>query len=141
MKIAGALLAIFALIAAPSASACSCAEVTLPDEVSSAAAVFTGKVTRLEVVSVSNDVSTVEVTVERDRVFKGTVPRIVVFTTSDGCCYCASWFDIAHTYVFFADEQDGRLVTSACSRTKLVSSAKEELSYLEDAALPAAPPD
>jgi hypothetical protein len=134
-------LFLFALIAVPSASACSCGELTLPDEVSSAAAIFTGKVTKLEVTSVQDDVSTIEVTVERDRVFKGTVPRTVTFTTSDGCCYCAPWFDVARRYIFFASEHDGVLQTSACSRTKLASSAKEELDYLKDAALPAAAPD
>lgn len=139
MRIAGIALALLVAIAAPQAYGCSCITLTLPEEVSSTSAIFTGKVTKLEVVRVNNDVSVIEVTVERDRVFKGTVPKTVVFTTSDGCCYCASWFDIARKYVFFALEHEGRLQTSACSRTKLISAAKEEISYLEQAALPAAP--
>lgn len=135
MRIAGYVLALLllVLIGGPSAWACSCAELTLPEEISSTAAIFTGKVTKLEVVRVNEGVSTIEVTVESDRVFKGTVPRVVVFTTSDGCCYCASWFDVARSYLFFAVEYDGSFHTGSCSRTKLVSAAQEELAYLEQA--------
>jgi hypothetical protein len=116
--------------AAPSASACSCIEQTIPQAVESSAAIFTGKVVRLEVVSVTDGVSSIEVTVEIEEIFKGAVPNPFVLTTSDGCCYCAPSFDIAKFYLFFAHRFDGKLDVSGCSRTKLLSAAKEELEFL-----------
>jgi hypothetical protein len=125
------VLLLIAIAEVGNAYACSCAETTLPEETEGAAAIFTGKVVKLEVVAVKEGVSTIEATVQRGRTFKGDVPETVVFTTSDGCCYCASSFEIAGTYLFFAHEQDGRLVTSSCSRTKLIDAATDELQYLE----------
>jgi hypothetical protein len=134
MKKAGGLLLmcfVLAIAYAGNAYACSCAEPTLHEEVEERAAIFTGKVVKLEVVGVKEGVSTIEATVQRIRAFKGYVPETVVLTTSDGCCYCQGWYDISRTYVFFAYESEGKLATSACSRTKLIDDAKEELQYLE----------
>jgi hypothetical protein len=134
------LLAMSALIATP-AEACSCDARTLPEEVAATPLIFSGKVVKLEVIKTDRGVNTVEVTVERERVFKGDVGKTVVFTTSDGCCYCASWFDIARTYLFFARESEGRLTTNTCTRTKLLAQAKDEVQYLEQAALSASARD
>jgi hypothetical protein len=120
--------------AATAAHACSCMERPLPEEVAETPAIFTGKVTKLEVIDVKDGVSKIEATVVPDRIFKGSVPKKVVFTTSDGCCYCTPWFDIARNYLFFAILVDGQLQTNACTRTKLLSEAKEEIQYLEQAA-------
>jgi hypothetical protein len=128
------------LYAASAAYACSCGELTLPKEVAQTDAIFTGRVTKLEVVKVTDGVSTIEATVIPDRVFKGDVPKTVVFTTSDGCCYCAPSFAIAAKYVFFAYVSKGELVTSTCTRTKLLSEAKEELEYLKQGGFAAASP-
>lgn len=116
-----------------SASACSCAKTTVAEGLESSDAVFIGTVVKMEVVHVDAEdgVATVEATVQRGRVFKGDVPEKVVFTTSNGCCYCALMYTIAETYLFFADEHDGSLDTNACSRTKLVTEAKEDLAFLE----------
>ena len=135
------LLAIIVAVffaAAAAAHACSCAERPLPQEAAQTTAIFTGKVTKLEVVKVTDGVSVIEATVEPSRVFKGSVPKTVVFTTSNGCCYCAPWFDIAGEYLFFATDVNGKLQTSTCTRTKLLSKATEEIRYLEQAAFDAA---
>lgn len=115
-------------------SACSCATSTVAEGIEKADAVFIGTVVKMEVVEVdaTDGVSVIEATVQRGRVFKGDVPEKVVFTTSNGCCYCALMYTIAEPYLFFADlDDDGSLSTNACSRTKLVSEAKEELAVLE----------
>lgn len=127
-------------LAASAAYACSCAPLTLPEEVVQTDAIFTGKVTKLEVVKVTEGVSTIEATVVPDRVFKGDVAKTVVFTTSDGCCYCAPSFEIARQYLFFARLVNGKLVTDACMRTKLLSEAKEEVNYLTQSGLAAPAP-
>jgi hypothetical protein len=117
------------------ASACSCGRSTVAEGLENADAVFIGTVVKMEVVEVDVEdaVSIIEATVQRGRVFKGDVPEKVVFTTSNGCCYCALMYTIAEPYLFFADEDDdGSLSTNACSRTKLVFEAKEELAFLEE---------
>lgn len=124
-------LALLLLATVDTAYACSCAEQTLPEDTNGAAAIFIGKVVKLEVVEVKDGISQIEATVERGRTFKGDVPETVVFETSDGCCYCAPWFEISRTYLFFAHESEGKLATSTCSRTKLLDAAKDELQYLE----------
>lgn len=57
------MLVLTMTIVATPAFACSCIEVTLADEVAATPLIFTGKVTRLEVVAVENGVSIVEATV------------------------------------------------------------------------------
>jgi hypothetical protein len=128
------LFAAVFFVAATAAHACSCVERTLAQEAAQTTAIFTGKVTKLEVVKVIDGVSLIEATVEPNRIFKGSVPKTVVFTTSNGCCYCASWFDIAGEYLFYANDVNGKLHTDACTRTKLLSKATEEIRYLEQAA-------
>jgi hypothetical protein len=123
-----------ALVVAGDASACSCVESALPQEVKATEAIFTGKVVKLEVTDVKNGISSIAVTIAVEHAFKGNVPKTVVMTTSDGCCYCAPWFEIARTYVIFASESRGTFSTSTCTRTKLVSEAEEELKYLEQLA-------
>jgi len=135
-RLAAIVMAVF-FTAAIAAHACSCIERTLPQEVAETQAIFTGKVTKLEVVKVNDGVSVIEATVVPERVFKGSVPKTVVFITSDGCCYCAPWFDIAHDYLFYAILLNGKLQTNACTRTKLLAKAKEEIQYLEQAAFTA----
>ena len=125
------ILFLLVLADAGSAYACSCFEQTVPAAVHAAAAIFTGKVVKLEVVAVKDGISQIEATVQRGRTFKGDVPATVVFKTSDGCCYCDPWFDISRTYLFFAHKSQGELATSTCSRTKLLDAAKDELQYLE----------
>lgn len=117
------------------ASACSCATTTVAEGLEGSDAVFIGTVVKMEVVEVDKEdgLSIIEATVQRGRVFKGDVPEKVVFTTSNGCCYCALMYTIAEPYLFFADEdENGGLHTSACSRTKLVLEAKEDLAFLEE---------
>jgi hypothetical protein len=130
-----ALMAFVAALLAWSepAAACSCGERTLQEEVASSAAIFIGKVAKLEVTSVIDGVSQIEVTIERERVFKGPAGTTVTLQTSDGCCHCEPWFDIARRYLIFAEENEGALVTSSCSRTKLLDPAKDEVAYLEHA--------
>lgn len=117
------------------ASACSCANSTVAEGVEGSDAVFIGTVVKMEVVHVDAEdgVATIEATVQPGRVFKGDLPEKVVFTTSNGCCYCALMYDIAETYLFFADKaDDGSLDTNACSRTKPVSEAKDDLAFLQE---------
>jgi len=125
------MLLVLVLADAGSAYACSCFEQSLPEDVHDAAAIFTGKVVKLEVVAVKDGISHIEATVKRGRTFKGDVPETVVFKTTDGCCYCDPWFDISRTYLFFAYRAQGELRTSTCTRTKLIDKAKDELQYLE----------
>ena len=115
-------------------AACSCAKTTVAEGLEGSDAVFIGTVVKMEVVEVDPEdgVATVEATVQRGRVFKGDVPEKVVFTTSNGCCYCDLLYTIAESYLFFADKgEDGSLATGACTGTKLVTEAKEDLAFLE----------
>ena len=125
------LALLFMVVAAAEANACSCGPRTLDEEIKQSAAIFIGKVVRLEVTEVVDGISHVKVTIDVQRTFKGKPGRTVVMTTSDGCCYCAPWFEIARTYLIYAfEEDDDSLGTSTCSRTKLVAEAAEELKVL-----------
>ena len=124
------LLTLAVLVIAADASACSCLPRSLDEEIRESAAIFEGKVVRLEVTNVVDNISHIKVTIDVQRTFKGAPGKTVIMTTSDGCCYCAPSFDIARTYLIYAYEDDGSLQTNTCARTKLLQDAAEELKVL-----------
>ena len=117
-------------IARAPAFGCSCIDLSLEQAIERSDAVFVGKVIRLEVLRTEGQVDTVRATLAPLRVVKGSIPREVEFTTNDGCCYCAFWFEIAATYLIFATGSDGHLETSTCSRSAKVLDAADDMRAL-----------
>lgn len=103
--------------------ACSCSRQTLEEALGSYDVVFVGTVMKLEVVDEKDDVHLIRATVRPELDIIGRLGEEVEFSTDDGCCYCSFGFEIAETYLFFANyrrDSPDLLATSTCSRTSPV---------------------
>ena len=121
-----------AIVAGSASSfACSCVDRTLEEKFDDADAVFVGKVVRVEIIDEGeHGVDIVRATLTPLETVKGWVPREVEFVTSNGCCYCAPWFDIAVTYLVFATGEGGELDTSLCAGGGRTDRHQEDLKAL-----------
>ena len=127
------LLIVFSFIAtaAHELKACSCFPKPLPtDAVAQADAVFAGKVEKVEpVVSRVSSFRRIKITVTS--VWKGDREAATeIFTALDGAA-CGYDFQVNATYLMYAyKNESGRLQTDICTRTALISRAREDLDYL-----------
>jgi hypothetical protein len=125
---AGSALLLFLIVFAypTSARACSCSESGSPaDEFARAAAVFSGKVTRIREISYGYRVH-FAVT----RSWKGISTNTTEVTTGYGNGDCGYPFNVGETYVVYAYGMPDDLNAVICTRTAEVSRAVEDLSYL-----------
>lgn len=113
------------------AEACSCSPSigrTLKQQVrdasSDAAAIFVGKLVKLEEPRGSDGELTGEVIAqfEVERTWKGTVTETIVVYTTNRCCICGFPFVEGARYIVYS-HGTGRLAVSMCSRTRQLDSA------------------
>jgi hypothetical protein len=97
-------------------------------------AVFTGKVTAIEKLTILS----VKVTMKVDRVWKKDLPETVILFTGVGKGDCGYPFKEGESYLIYEDSSSNSLVVNICSRTKLLSKADEELKILGNGKTPTA---
>jgi hypothetical protein len=129
MKVTVSLVAV--LIATSYAVACSCMMPPPPPKaLEQAAAVFSGKVTKID----ANQGHRKTITLSVDRTWKGIDTETVTLTTGSGGGDCGYGFKDGEAYLVYAyrggDEENGPLGTSICSRTRPIADAKEDLEAL-----------
>jgi hypothetical protein len=112
--------------AADAALACSCAPPPPPEDVlKSSSAVFTGTVLG---VTTSGGDHVVRLRVETT--WKGAKCGEVTVLTATEDAACGYTFQAGESYLVYATEEQGKLSTNLCSRTKLTSDAGEDLTAL-----------
>ncbi len=120
-------------------SACSCVEPTLPKEsLEQSIAVFAGKVVDVDVpggIIVSSGDS-VRVTFEVSKIWKGPDYKTLVLTTARDGATCGYSFKKNNEYIVYAYGEENKLETGICSRTKLLSSAQDDLQELGEGNFP-----
>lgn len=148
----GVLGTALALLLLPgSARACSCAPApTVAEELEQSDAVFTGEVTKLEVLPSwweladeappaelleagpgDRPMRTLRATFAVGRVWKGSSDPTEVIHSSVECCVCGRSFDIGARYLVYAVRgKDGRLTTNACMRGGPVDDRGEDVAQL-----------
>jgi hypothetical protein len=124
------MLGISCLFVFTRALPCSCTPPKPPaDEYAQRSAVFIGIVRSIEYDSTRGFQSSIRVTFEITKAWKGVPPNTVVIYTAENSAACGYSFIKDTAYVVYAIRLD-TLVTSSCTRTKKVSTAAEDLSYL-----------
>jgi len=123
------------------AYACSCALPGPPDEeLSNAAAVFTGKVVSLaEPFGGFGPISSADptkVTFQVYTVWKGSVSQTTSITTARSGASCGYTFEKGSEYIVYAHGPDNNLSVSLCSRTQPLDSAEDDLEVLGVGAAP-----
>lgn len=110
-----------------SAQACSCAPPPPPPQaLERAAAVFSGKVTKIEQV---NDFSK-RVTIALDRTWKGVEgAEVAVYTASNGAA-CGYGFKEGESYLIYTYKTDRGQETNICTRTRGIADAAEDIKAL-----------
>ena len=121
-------LTIFFLAFIPAALACSCIYPYPPPEESfeEADAVFSGKVTNIELTGMMPD-QHYEATFEVESIWKGISESEVVVDTAKDSAMCGFVFEEGETYVVYAYAKEDGLFTHICSRTKNILTAAEDL--------------
>lgn len=109
---------------------CSCTPPKPPaDEYAQRKAVFIGTVRSIEVDSTRGSLSSIRVTLEIIKTWKGVSGSSAVIYTADNSAACGYSFIKDSAYLVYADRLD-TLVTGTCTRTKKHSQAAEDLAYL-----------
>jgi hypothetical protein len=135
------------LAAAPErAAACSCAWPGAPCEAyESTPVIFTGHVSEIRTVhepmtrdgSPEEEIDVVRFGVEQ--AFKGVSEREVEVRTNTESSMCGYQFGVGGEYLVYARQDDqGRLVTSHCTRTRKLEEAEEDLAFFRSLSDPAA---
>ena len=125
----------FALVtlSAGTALACSCLERAPCQAYGEASAVFVGTVIDSRVITTKRDKyerSKRAVRLSVDTPFRGVTGSEVELTTGMGGGDCGFRFVPSEQYLVYAYENEGKLSTGICSRTRSVSRAAEDLSYI-----------
>jgi hypothetical protein len=142
----------FALLLPDRGFACSCAPTpTVAEELEQADAVFSGEVTKLEVLpswwEVADETPAPELlyadpgqkptrllraTIAVSRVWKGPAQRSLTVQTFADCCFCGTTWDISRAYLVYAfrSKSSGSLFTSVCARGGLIDASAEDLAQL-----------
>jgi hypothetical protein len=132
LALAGLALAGAALWASP-AAACKCKFPTVEEGKEGAVAVFEGRVTKVE------DAAKVEggpppgkrITFALVRTWKALEDQEVISAhTSESSASCGYAFELDSSYLVYAGGEPGALTVSACSRTRKMSEATEDLAGL-----------
>lgn len=119
----------FTLSAFPTTSyACKCVESKSPtEEAAESTAVFSGKV--IDQLDKNND-RTQFVLFEVKESWKGINQTQVIVQTDGNSSSCGYEFEGGKEYIVYANETDGTLTVTLCSRTELLSSASGDLEEL-----------
>ena len=125
-----AIVATIAIIAVSRAHSCSCIPAPPPRQAFEGAdAVLMGRV-----LSIKNGPPPCWVTAEIEvtKIWKGDENLVNdILTTSDLGAMCGFYFQVGKTYLIYAYEnQDGRLETSNCSRSRSKERAAEDFAFL-----------
>ena len=139
------------LLAPGRALPCSCLPTpTVAEELEHADAVFSGEITKLEVLPTWWDLAdeppppelvekgagekpqrTVRATFAVGKVWKGASEATAVVHTTIDCCTCGRSFGIGRAYLVYAyRDKEGRLSTNACMRGGPLDQKPEDLSEL-----------
>ncbi|MBS4195686.1 hypothetical protein [Lederbergia citri] len=126
---------LFLAISPSKGFACSCLPVgTVQEGVDGSTAVFSGKV--IEVVDsnknkkVQSSADLIEVKFEVDQSWKGSnQSELIVYTERDSAS-CGFEFSLNKEYLVYANEVDGKLRVSLCSRTAPLAAATEDINEL-----------
>jgi hypothetical protein len=92
------------------------------------AAVFEGTVT--DVRKPQGNEMSLEVDLRVGRRFKGAEADTVTVLTAENGAACGYNFEVGGTYLVYADENDGQLAVSLCSRTARIEDAADDLAAL-----------
>jgi len=121
-----AALAVLVQLAPSRAAACSCMAPPPPKEsAQSSAAVFEGRVTRIE-----DPQGEPKVHFQVVRSFKGPSGESIEIRTANNSAACGYGFEEGKSYLVYASEESGALHTNLCSRTRLASEASEDMTAL-----------
>jgi carboxypeptidase family protein len=128
-------ITVFALVAlsAGSALACTCLERAPCQAYGETSAVFIGTVIDSRIITTKQDKYERGRRVVRlsvDTPFRGVRGREVELTTGLGGGDCGFGFVPNEQYLVYASEHEGKLSTGICSRTRSISRAAEDLSYI-----------
>jgi hypothetical protein len=128
-------ITVFALLAlsAGDALACTCLERVPCQAYGEASAVFVGTVIDSRIVTIKQgkfESSSRAVRLSVDSAFRGVRGSEVEVTTAMGGGDCGFGFVPTQQYLVYASEHEGKLSTSICSRTRSISRAAEDLSYI-----------
>lgn len=124
------------------AFACSCApSPSVAASLSSAAAVFSGKVTKVDAPQgqVISSADPVTVTFAVQKVWKGATESQLVVTTALDSASCGYNFELGQEYLVYADQNDGAgaaLSVNLCSRTTILPQAQGDLAALGEGQTP-----
>jgi hypothetical protein len=114
--------------------ACFCSPGPTCEDTWKAAAVFVGTVVAIEKRQLTNreDPYSNQVKISVEESFRGVVGNEVVLLTGMGSCDV--YFKVGQQYLVYAQKSsiENRLTTSTCTRTRLLSEASEDLSYLRN---------
>lgn len=120
-------------LSAVNALACSCASRLPCQAYGEASAVFVGTVRDIRITTATHSNygrSKRVVRLSVDSAFRGIKGSEVDVTTGMGGGDCGFEFVPAEQYLVYAYENEGRLSTGICSRTRSISKAAEDLNYL-----------
>ena len=120
------------LTGASPAAACSCAQVDIDAAIEDATAIFEGRVDQV----VEAQSGSVALSFSVVRVWKGDIGQHanVYSSAGSGCGFQAR---TAETYLMYARARsDGELQTDACSRSRPVTTAQEDLTHLGAGVVP-----
>lgn len=123
----------FGALSAGNALACSCAERVPCQAYGEASAVFVGTVIDSRIITIKQgnyERRRRAVRLSVDSSFRGVRGSEVEVTTGLGGGDCGFGFVLTEQYLVYASEHEGKLSTGICSRTRSISRAAEDLSYI-----------
>jgi len=108
------------------AAACSCVQPPGPkDAAQNSTAVFEGRVTRID-----DPQGEPKVHFKMVRSFKGPSSESIEVRTANSSAACGYGFEEGQSYLVYANDFEGTLSASLCSRTRLITEATEDLNEL-----------
>lgn len=115
--------------------ACSCVKPgSAKEEMERSSAVFAGKVIEItdenKNKQVMSSADPLAVLIEVEEAWKGINKTQVVVYTERSSASCGYGFELNQEYIVYADESDGKLKVSLCSRTAPLSEAEEDIHEL-----------
>ena len=127
-----ASVALAGMLTASAVHPCSCTTPSLKEALAAANAVFVGKVVLLEVAEEKEFFDEIRITIATLKVVKGEVAPTTVFYADNFCCGSCGFnpFEIAKTYLIFAQALGKDYSSGACSRTAEIALAGEDLKAL-----------
>jgi len=131
------LISLFSLPFSSSSYACSCMPPGTPlAEMEKSDAVFSG-----EVIDVKTDDSTLTAKISVKESWKGMDSKEVTVNTAIDSAGCGVNFETGKEYIVYASLEEGKYITSLCSRTAELAYAQDDLKELGEGTVPSKPGD